>query len=175
MFVRDLRLPDTCIRQVAQIHGVMAIFGDLPLSLAQRTHEVTHLKEQWFDKEYKILCFENKNLDDDAYGAVIWLGRDGETPQSFAFTLKDAENAKLYPPKKRDGSPSPDSPWAKYTKMMLRYKARSIALKSLFADAINGVAIAEYDFDTIDPEIKDVTPKSKVSSINDKLGSEEAS
>ena len=31
---------------------------------------------------------------------------------------------------------------------MLRYKARAIALKSLFADSLNGVSIAEYDFDT---------------------------
>ena len=156
MFVRDLGLPDTAIRQVANIHGTMCAFGDLPLALAQRTGELIYFEEKWFDREYNVICFENKNLDAEVYGAVCWIARSKSDKQSFSWTLRDSEQAGLYPAK------SPQAPWAKYTRLMLRYKARSIALKSLFADAINGVGIAEYDFDALpesDAPLKDVTPR----------------
>lgn len=174
MYVRELRLPDTAIRQVAEIHGVIACFGDLPLGLVQRTGKLSHFREAWFDKEYREINFENKNLDAEVWGAVCFAARApdvqngsmtvvtyaGPAPQSFSFTMKDAEQAGLYPAKKKDGSPSPQSPWSKYTRMMLRYKARSIALKSLFADSINGLAMGEYDFDQMNPsEMVDVTPR----------------
>lgn len=151
MFVRDLKLPDTSIRQVAVIHGVPSIFGDLPLTLAQRTGEVTYLEEFWFDKDYNRLSFDNKNLAVEAYGSSTIIERRSTGHQSFSFTLDDARKAGLYPSKK------PGMPWQNYTKLMLRYKARSIALKSLFADAISGCSIAEYDYNQL-PEFKDVTP-----------------
>lgn len=147
MFTRSLNLPDVAIRQVANIKGSPALFGDLPLSLVQVSGELKKFKEQWFDETYKVINFENKNLDARVFGAVCFMARgDGEV-QSFSFTMYDATDSGLYPDKNLD------KPWMKYTKLMLRYKARSIALKSLFADKINGVAIAEYDFDEI-PEYK---------------------
>lgn len=142
-FVRQLGFPDYAIRQVANIHGTTSIFGDLPLAAAQRTKEVTGLKEQWFDKSYNVISFENKNLDAEAHGAVCFMGRAKGEVQSFAFTLDDAKKAGLYP------EANTNKPWHKYTKMMLRYRARSIALKSLFADALSGIAIAEYDFNSL--------------------------
>jgi hypothetical protein len=168
MYVRDLRLPDTAIRQVANVHGTMCIFGDLPLALAERTEELNHFEELWFDDNYNIICFENKNLHVPVWGAVCLIRRKGHGDKvlSFSFTMKDAEDKGLYPPMKwgkEKGSkvPNPDAPWAKWTSLMLRYKARSIALKSVFADAISGASIAEYDFDEL-PEMKDVTPSSEL-------------
>lgn len=161
MFARSLGLPDIAIRQIAVIHQNPSLFGDLPLALVQKTNELSYFKEQWFDKDYNVICFENKNVDAEAYGAVCFIRRKsmGEEIQSFSFTLEDAKKAGLYPEK------NAHKPWAKYTKIMLRYRARSIALKSLFADKINGVSIAEYDHDAIlvngkvegAREVKDVT------------------
>lgn len=171
MFVRDLNLPDTAIRQVAQVHGVMCAFGDLPLAMAQRGDDMESFSEMWFDRKYQVISFENKNLDADVWGAVCNLKRKGSHQlQSFSFTLDDAKRAGLYPAKKRDGSDSPQSPWNRYTALMLRYKARSIALKSVFADKIHGIGIAEYDFDTM-PDVRDVTPptEERTASINDLL------
>lgn len=153
MFVRDLKLPDTAIRQVASIHGTVMAFGDLPLAMVQNSGELEYFIETWFTKDYNIICFDNKNLEEEAFGAECKIKRKGsieEKPQSFAFTLADAKKAGLYP------SSNPAKPWAKYTKMMLRYKARSIALKSVFADKISGVGIAEYDADMM-PGERDVT------------------
>lgn len=159
MFARDLKLPDTAIRQIANIHGVTSLFGDLPLALVQRSGKMSHFKEQWFDKDYNIICFENKNLTHEAWGCVSWMAREGGEVQSFSFTLDDAKKAGLYP------CSNPLKPWAKYTAQMLRYRSRAIGLKSVFADIMNGVSIAEYDFHS-NPELevglRDVTPKEAV-------------
>lgn len=162
MFVRSLGLPDISIRQVASIHGVPSLFGDLPLALCQMSGDLNDFEERWFDKDYNFICFENKNLHADAYGAVCFISRKDGLKQSFSFTMEDAIKADLYPAKKKDGSRNPNAPWEKYTKLMLRYKARAIGLKSLFADKLNGAAILEHDFNTNDPTEKDVTPEKEL-------------
>jgi len=153
MFVRALGLPDVSIRQTAVVHGVPQIYGDLPLALAQSSGELSFLKEQLFDKDYNIICFENKNLHAEVYGAVCFMARNKSETQSFAYTLDDARKSDLYPAK------SSSMPWSKYTKAMLRYKARALGIKSLFADKMNGVGIAEWDSETTaTEELKDVSP-----------------
>lgn len=152
MFVRSLGLPDTSIRNVAMIHGTPTIHTDLPLSLVQMSGQLECFKEIWFDRDYNEIKFENKNLHTEPWGAVCFARRKGETEiQSFSSTLDDAKQAGVYPNNSA-------SPWTKYTRLMLRYKARSICLKSLFADKLNGVAIAEYDFDQTEHTLKDVSP-----------------
>lgn len=163
MLTRSLKLPDVAVRQVADIKGTPSIFGDLPLALVQRSGKMLKFEEYWFDKKYQIISFKNKNLDAEVWGAVCIVQRDGdEETKDFSFTMDDAKAAKLYPPKDRHGNDAFDSPWYKYTKMMLRYRARSIAFKSVFADIISGVAILEYDGDGTalpDEAFLDVTPK----------------
>ena len=139
MLTRGLGLPDSSVRQVANVHGTPSIFGDLPLALCRKHGNITHFKEMWFDQNYDVISFENKNLTAETWGAVCIVGRDGQEPQSFSFTLKDASQAGLWPDK--NGS----KPWMKYTSQMLRYRARSIALKSICPDLISGVSILEYD------------------------------
>jgi len=171
-YARELRLPDTAIRQIANIEGVMSIFGDLPLSLVQRSGDLTHFKEQWFDDDQNVICFENKNLKSPVYGSVTFISRGKGEIQSFSFTMDDARKAGLYPAKKRNGEANPSSPWEKYTAQMLRYRSRGLALKSVFADAINGVSIAEFDFPDSAPEltgIKDVTPSQDRDELAEKL------
>ena len=156
MLVRELGLPDSAIRQVANIHGTPTVFGDLPLALVQKSTELSTFKEVWFDKDYNEIKFSNKNLNAEVYGAVCFIARNNGEVQEFAWTLDDAKKAGMLPA-------SGLSPWAKYTKLMLRYKARSVALKSLFADKIQGIGILEYDFDLTEADVKDVTPKEKSS------------
>lgn len=157
MFVRGLGLSDVSIRQVAVIHGVPSLFGDLPLSLVQAKGELEKFQEFWIDREYNKICFENKNFTAEPWAAVCFMKRKGQEVGQAFYTMDDAVKANQYPPKKRDGSALPESPWNRHTKMMLRYKARSICLKSVFADHINGVSIAEYDNDLMGEEnMKDI-------------------
>lgn len=164
MFVRSLGLSDASIRQTAVINGIWSIFGDLPLALTQSSPHFESINEFWFDKNYNKICFENKNLSSEVFGAVCFLNRKNHEKQSFAFTLEEAKTAGLYP------SSNPNKPWVKYTKLMLRYRARSIGLKSLFADKINGVAIAEYDFHENDPsKARDITPEGELANELNKI------
>jgi hypothetical protein len=163
-FVRALGLSDVSIRQTAVVHGVPQIYGDLPLALAQSSKELTYIKEQYFDKDYNVICFENKNLHLEAYGAVCFLSRNKNEPQSFSYTLDDARKSDLYPAK------NSSMPWSKYTKAMLRYKARALGIKSLFADKMNGVSISEWDSEVTNPEeFKDVTPEKELANELNKI------
>jgi hypothetical protein len=40
--------------------------------------------------------------------------------------------------------------WSKYPKLMLKYRARSEALKGKFPDVTHGISIGEYDFHGVD-------------------------
>ena len=150
MFVREKGLPDSAINQVALVQGSVTMYGDLPLALVQKSKQLTHFKEVWFDKDYNEITFSNKNLNAEAYGAVCFIARGGDI-QEFAFTLDDAKKANLYPANAM-------SPWSKYTRIMLRYKARTIALKSMFADIISGTSVLEYEYDLSEHDIRDVSP-----------------
>ena len=166
MFVRSVGLQDVAIRQIAIIHGTPSMFGDLPLALVQKSGKLKSLSERWFDKEYKEICFENKNLNADVYGAVCFIQREGENErESYSFTIDDAIQAGLYPDK------NSHKPWMRYTRIMLRYKARSIALKSKFADLISGVSIAEYDHDVLgSEEMRDVSKPNAADELTKALG-----
>lgn len=168
MFARDLGLPDTAIRQIANIKGTPAIFGDLPLALVQRSGQLNYFREVWFDKDYNEIKYENKNLHCEAWGSVTFIRRSGaEEIRSYAFTLDDARAAGMLPGRNKD------VPWEKYPKQMLRYKARNLGLKSEFADYINGVAIAESDFDILGTEnMRDVTPDNTALALSNALKEE---
>lgn len=145
--------PQIACRQIAVIKGTPAIFGDLPRALAERTGELERCETYVFDSEYNRISFSNKNLKADVFGSVTFIKRKGKDVQEYVFTLDDARRAGKYPAKE-------GTPWFSYTKIMLQRKSEGFALKKEFADALNGCAIAEYDFDEIPntAEPKDVTP-----------------
>ena len=63
MFVRSLNLPDIAIRQVAVIHGVPSLFGDLPLALVQKSGQLESFTEQWFDAKFDIINLLNSHTE----------------------------------------------------------------------------------------------------------------
>jgi hypothetical protein len=138
------------LRNIAVIEGVPSLFGDLPLSMAQRHKDYVYHEEYCFDKDFKKICFENKNLDDPIYGAVCFIMRKGmNSPESFSFTRADADRAGLIKRAKQG------MPWQSYPQVMFIRRARSMALKSKFTDATCGASIAEYDFHRA-PDMEDL-------------------
>lgn len=138
--------PLTAMRQIAVVKGTPCVFGDLPLSLCYAKNLVEWIKEYWFDKSGKKICAENNNLTADAFGAICIAKRRGDPePIECSFTMDEAQKAGLA------NGPT----WKSYPKRMLRYRARSQALKDKFPDALNGIAIAEYDFH-VNPDESDV-------------------
>lgn len=153
------------LNHIAIIKGQMCIYGEFPGSLAERTGEVAEKNVFVIDSEYKKICLENGNLNKEPYAGVCQIQRKGRLLKEFTYTIDEAKNAGQYPAKKRDGSLNNDSPWMKFTKIMLMRKAMGLAIKMEFPDALIGVPIAEYDHDSapdLQP-IKDVTPSDEKS------------
>lgn len=150
-FAQELGLkPFSGIRYIAMINGMPSIWGDLPLALARQTGELEGIEEFVFDKDYKRICFDNKNLNAEAWGAVCFIKRKSQPVVEGSFTMDDAQNAKLL---------GKETPWKTYPKIMLTRRARSMALKTAFGDALSSIPIAEYDYNTMPQagEMREVT------------------
>lgn len=146
------------LNHMAFIKGKLAIYGELPGTLVQRTGQLKSKDLFLIDKEYNVISFANKNLSAPVWGAVCRMWREGhEKAVEFFYTLDEAIKAGQYPPRRRDGSPNLDSPWEKHFKTMLLRKAQAAAVKFMFPEALVGVAIAEYEYD-LAPDLKDVSP-----------------
>jgi hypothetical protein len=149
-FAQELGLmPFHGIRNIAMINGNPSIWGELPLALAIKTGKLQSIEEFIFDKDYNKICFDNKNLNAEVYGAVTRIVHKEIGSFESTFTIDDAEKAGLL-----NRSPV----WKSYRKIMLQRRARSFALKALFPEAIAGLPIAEYDFNYI-PDVTDSAKK----------------
>lgn len=149
-FALELGLkPLTALRQIAVVNGTPCLFGDLPLSICYASGKLQSIKEVYVDKNLKEICLANQNIGEQVFGALCLVKRQGvaDIVESY-FTMTEANQAGLL------GSPT----WKKYPKRMLRYRARAQALKDLFADYLNGSAIAEYDHNKTEDDIINATP-----------------
>lgn len=147
--------PQPSLRNVAVIEGTPQLFGDLPLSLAQRHKDYMWHEEFTIDKDYQKIAFENKNLNAEIFAAVVIFMRKGmKQPESFSFTWDDATRAGINRLKTRNNN---DTIWAKYPQIMLVRRARAMGLRAKFADALCGAAIAE-ELNYAPDLMKDVTP-----------------
>ena len=144
--------PLSGLRNIAMINGSPSLFGELPLALCRKTGQVEWIREYIIDKDYKTIGVQNKNLDTKPWAGVCELKRKGEDwVYEGVFTLDEAKDAGLLDKK--------FTPWHTYPKIMLMRRARSMVLKQAFAEALQGVQIAEYDNNYIpaEGEIADVT------------------
>lgn len=155
-FAAQLKLPpQPSLRNIAVIEGSPSLFGDLPLSLVQRHPDFMFYEEFCINELYEPLCFENKNMETEPWGGVVKLQRKGmDKPQSFTFTRIDADRAGLIT-RARQGMP-----WHSYRQVMFIRRARIMAIRALFADALTGAGIAE-DFGHA-PDLRDVGPSMSI-------------
>lgn len=146
------------LRNIAMINGNPTIWGELPLALARKTGELESIEEFLIDKQYNRISLANKNLDAPHWGAICQIKRKNNPMTEAFFTMDDAQRAGLLS--------RASSPWVTYPKIMLARRARSQALKTAFADALAGTAIAEYDHNYLPdgPEARDVTRQGVVES-----------
>jgi hypothetical protein len=152
--------PQPSLRNIAVIEGSPSLFGDLPLALVQRHKEFVFYEEFNIDENGKRISYENNNLKEKPWGGVVRLQRKGmKEPQSFSFSLVDAERAGLLR-RAKEGMP-----WQAYQPVMLIRRARITAIRALFADALTGASIAE-EFGHA-PDLRDVTPQTnKADALN---------
>jgi hypothetical protein len=150
LYLKELGLkPMTSFRNLAVINGTPSLWGELPLSLVRRSGLLESIEEFCIDKDYKQLSLENKNLDADIFAAVCRVKRKNAPIKEFFYTKADA-----------DKNPNATSAvWKSYRSIMMKRKARSLAIKDEFSDIIGGCGISEYDDDTIPSDNVALPPK----------------
>lgn len=137
-FALELGLkPLSGLKNIAIIQGSPCLYGDGPLSLVMSSGHLKDINEYFIDADNKKICMENNNLNADIFGAVCIVRRKGvDTAMESVFTIDQAKTAGLLK----------NPVWGKFKGRMLKYRARSQALKDLFPDCIGGIAQMEYNF-----------------------------
>src|SRR6202008_3501345 len=113
------------LQDIAVVNGRPCLWGDGLLALA-----LSHPEGQIID-EQPITDAKNNII-----GYQCTVLRKGHSPHVKKFTLQDATTAGLL---KKGGV------WSCYPSRMLQMRARSLALRDKFADALRGIRIAEIE------------------------------
>lgn len=138
--------PMAALQNIAVINGRPTIWGDAQLAIVRSTGELEQFSEV-YEADGKQLARTPVTFSDDVT-AVCIVKRRGFPLQEGAFSVADAKRAGLW---------GKAGPWSQYPARMLRFRARSFALRDNFGDALRGMLTAEEVAD-IDTMI-DVTPK----------------
>lgn len=115
------------IQNIAIINGRPCVWGDALVALVQSSPHYEWIKEtEIYDKNGEFI------------GCSCTLKRKNHEAYTSTFTIQDAKTAGLWNGK---------DPWKKYPKRMLQIRARAFAFRNLFADALNGMSVAEEVMD----------------------------
>jgi hypothetical protein len=131
------------LQDIAVINGRPCLWGDGLLSLVLNHPECQDIKEE--------PIYNGKTV----VGYACTVIRRGHEPHTKSFSMPDAERAGLL---KKGGV------WNAYPERMLQMRARSLALRDKFADALRGLRIAEVEQDdttVIDAEVIDISKNIK--------------
>lgn len=150
--------PLTALRQIAIIEGTPNIFGDLPLAIVMASGELEDMDEYWTTADGTRLepptADGPGSMDREAFAAYCMVKRKGRRAITRYYNLQLASEAKLYP------DANPRKPWARFTRRMLKMRARSEALKDAFPERLSGIGIGEYDHSqTVETHDEGVTTK----------------
>jgi hypothetical protein len=137
--------PMAALQNIAVINGRPSIWGDAQLAVCRGTGEVEEFVE-WYEQGGKKLARNPTTFGDDTT-AVCRVKRRGYEAAETAFSVADSKQAKLW---------GKEGPWSQYPGRMLRFRARSFALRDTFGDALKGLRAAEEVMDD-GPELN-VTP-----------------
>lgn len=113
------------LQDVAVINGRPCLWGDGLLSLALNHQECDAINEEPI-----------YNSSGEIIGYCCEVIRKGHKPHYKEFTIQDAQRAGLL---KKGGV------WTSYPSRMLQMRARSLAIRDKFADALRGLRIAEIE------------------------------
>lgn len=134
------------LQNIAVVNGRPTLWGDSQLAVVRSTGELEEFSE-WYEQGGKRLA-RNPSTFDDATAAVCRVKRRGMEASETAFTVGDAKRATLW---------GKQGPWTQYPARMLRFRARSFALRDQFGDALRGLLSTEEAQD-IPIEVKPTAP-----------------
>lgn len=114
--------PVSAISTIMVVNNRPSIWGDGAVALIQRTGKMEYMKEALSGAEAT-----------DEWTATCTVKRLGQEPVTKTFTWREALRGGL----------TNKGPWKQYPQRMLQMRARAWALRDVFADCLNGLAIAE--------------------------------
>ena len=127
------------LQNIAVVNGRPTLWGDSQLAVVRATGELEEFSE-WYEQDGKRLA-RNPSTFDDATAAVCRVKRRGMEASETAFTVGDAKRANLW---------GKQGPWSQYPARMLRFRARSFALRDQFGDALRGLLSTEEAGDVVE-------------------------
>lgn len=137
IFLKNLGLEVmTGIQHVCEVNGRLTLWGEGPLAAVRASGKLKSIKEGFYDKEYREICFKNKNLDAPIFFAhcVTTRADSGERKETWFSTIDEATAKKGL-----------QAVWDGYRRTMYKRKARAENLKDNFGDILQGAGISEYD------------------------------
>jgi hypothetical protein len=143
------------LQNIAVINGRPTIWGDAQLAVCRGTGELTEFTEWYEEKGTKLP--RNPATFTDETCAVCRVQREGYAPAETSFSVADAKRASLW---------GKTGPWTQYPARMLRFRARSFALRDQFGDALRGLRTAEEVMDDPVEVARNVTPKVKFAKVS---------
>ena len=130
----------TGIQDIGVINGKAGIYGDAALALVRASGKLDLIKETEEGTPY---------TDNWVFRCI--LKRKGDpTPKEGVWTWIDAKRAGYDDPKTRQGGKDMFSPWRRYTRRMMQFKARNFVLRDTFGDVLRGIRLSEDNMDAID-------------------------
>lgn len=114
------------IQGIAVINGRPSVWGDTFWAIILSHPELEDVQEHEGDTK-----------------ATVTLKRRGRTARTVEFTVEDAKKAGLL---------GKQGPWSQYPKTMMLWRARSIAGRAVFADALKGIT-SNYEAEDAGPII----------------------
>jgi hypothetical protein len=120
------------LQNIAVVNGRPTLWGDSQLAVVRSTGELEEFSE-WYEVNGKRVP-RNPSAFDDTTAAVCRVKRRGLEAAETAFSVADAKRAGLW---------GKAGPWSQYPARMLRFRARSFALRDQFGDALRGLLSTE--------------------------------
>ncbi len=125
------------LQNIAVINGRPSLWGDAQLAVVRATGELEEFAE-WYEFAGSKLA-RNPDHFQDGVCCVCRVKRRGFELVEQSFSVADAKQAKLW---------SKAGPWTEYPARMLKFRARSFALRDSFGDALRGLLSAEEAMET---------------------------
>ena len=126
------------LQNIAVVNGRPTLWGDSQLAVVRATGELEEFAE-WYEAKGQRLPRNPSEFSDDVT-AVCRVKRRGLEAGETAFSVSDAKRANLW---------GKQGPWSQYPARMLRFRARSFALRDQFGDALRGLMSTEEAQDVV--------------------------
>ena len=120
--------PMQSLQSLAVINGKVSVYGDALPALAMGSGLVTDFAEG----------IRGEGEEMEAWCRVARKGVKGI--KEMTFSVEDAKVARVW---------GKQGPWTQYPKRMLQMRARSFALRDMFADVLGGISVAEEGEDVV--------------------------